>query len=186
MQTKQTNQIEGAVENIIESLITERLHWKVCSMAASSDSCFECGDAIVHIDAKTMLIKSEDNIVNVEKNQTTYIEGDILYVGRKNNPWTPNLKWYEKHKFYGYIPNLTYIVRVLYSAENLVERIFLISIPNGQLGEIFGREKILNAGKSKSKEGEALNIRFNLPEITNTEKQEWRIKLIFDRKTLQV
>jgi len=181
IKTNQVNQIEGAVENIVESLITERMHWKICSMAASSDSCFECGDAIVHIDAKTMLVKAEDNVINVEKNQTSYIEGDVLYVGKNSNSWTPNLKWYENHTFYGYVPNLTYVVRVLYSEESLVENIYLVCLPNGQLGDVFNREKILNAGKSKSKMGEALNIRFNLKEIIKVPNQEWRLKQLYSR-----
>ncbi len=72
-----TNVIESAVENILEGLIANQLHWNVCSMPVSSDSCFECGDAIIHIDAKTIKINDADhtgNRINVEAAQTTYVK----------------------------------------------------------------------------------------------------------------
>ena len=59
-----TNQIEHAVENVVEAMIANQLHWSICSMPVSSDSCFECGDAIVHIDAKTIVETDGDNTNN--------------------------------------------------------------------------------------------------------------------------
>lgn len=68
----------------------------------------------MHIDTKTCLV-SEGLNINVEKNQTSYIKGTVLKVGKSENHWEPNLNQYEEHKFNGYIPNLTYLVRFMYA-----------------------------------------------------------------------
>jgi len=49
------NPIESGVENIMNAMIARRLDWGIASMQGASDSCYECGDSIVHIDAKTIL-----------------------------------------------------------------------------------------------------------------------------------
>ena len=55
------NPIEHAIENIIEKIVAENLDWPICSVPISSDSCYECGDAVVYLDAKT--IKDNDTEV---------------------------------------------------------------------------------------------------------------------------
>lgn len=175
------NVIESAVENIVEGVVTEQLHWNVCSLPVSSDSCFECGDAIIHIDAKTVGIDdgdSRNNKVNLEAAQTTYNCGTPIVVSGKN--WEPKLNHYEQHKMFGDIPNLTYVCKVIYSDNNLVEQIRFISIPHGQLAGTFGNGAILGAGRSVQSTGERGNIRFLVDQICSV--QPWREKVIYCRK----
>ena len=172
-----TNKIENAVENVIEAIIANQLHWSICSMPVSSDSCFECGDAIVHIDAKTISDTDGDNKynkINVEAAQTTYVKGTQLNINSK--AWEPKLNFYEDHIMFGQIPNLTYIVKVVYSKQNSVEVLKLVSLPHGQLKAVFGGARILNAGKN----GSGNNIRFKECEITAI--QPWRVRTIYERK----
>lgn len=175
------NVIESAVENILEALIANQLHWNICSMPVASDSCFECGDAIVHIDAKTIIDTDPDNRnnkINVEGSQTTYVKGKALVVNKKN--WEPKLNQYENHTMFGLIPNLTYIIRIVYSEHYLVEKIKLISLPHGQLNEIFKGAEILAAGKNSGNDKKRGNIRFKEDNIASIEG--WRIKLIYEKK----
>ncbi len=172
-----TNKIENAVENVIEAIIANQLHWNICSMPVSSDSCFECGNAIIHIDAKTVLDTDGDakrNKINVEAAQTTYVKGTQLSINSKT--WEPSLNLYEDHVMFGQIPNLTYIVKVVYSKQNSVEVLKLISLPHGQLQNVFGGARILTSGKN----GSRTNIRFKECEIKAI--QRWRVKTIYERK----
>ncbi len=173
-----TNVIEAAVENVIEALIANQLHWNICSLPVSADSCFECGDAIVHIDAKTVVDTDNDNRnnkVNVEAAQTTYVKDIPLTISRKL--WEPKLKLYESHTMFGTIPNLTYIVKVVYSSMHLVEKIKLISLPHGQLYTRFGAD-ILQAGKSTGTV--RTNIRFQEEKISAIDS--WRVFEIYTRQ----
>lgn len=177
-----TNVIESAVENILEGLIATQLHWNVCSMPVSSDSCFECGDAIVHIDAKTIKKTDNDNVydkINVEASQTTYVKGTPLVVAAK--PWEPKLNQYEDHALFGNIPNVTYILKIIYSTPantHQIDKIKLISLPHGQLNALFGGNAILNAGRDK-RGATRKNIRFDETNITNVEN--WRVSTIYTR-----
>ena len=174
-----TNVIESAAENILEGLIANQLHWNVCSLPVSSDSCFECGDAIIHIDVKTIAEKDSDNTynkVNVEAAQTSYCKGTPLTVSGK--PWEPKLNFYEEHTIFGLIPNLTFIVKIVYSATNSVEIIKLISLPHGQLQDSFGGADILGAGRNSGGTTRG-NIRFKEEDILAVE--DWRVKNIFTR-----
>ena len=178
-----TNPIEDAVENVIEALIAKQLDWNVCSMTVSADSCFECGDAIIHIDAKTIAETDGDSIykkINVESSQTTYAKGNPITVAGKT--WEPKLNLYENHELFGEIPNLTYIIKIIYSEEHLVKEIKIVSLPHGQLHEAFGNERILNAGRSGSGDRRS-NIRFKEDEISNI--NAWRIKSIYLRKDVE-
>lgn len=175
-----TNYIEHAVENVIEALIANQLHWNICSLPVSADSCFECGDAIIHIDAKTIADTDNDNKydkINVEASQTTYAKGTPLTIAGKT--WEPKLNQYENHVMFGSIPNLTYIVKIIYSANHSVEKIKLISLPHGQLEPTFGGANILGAGKNGSSNPRT-NIRFKENDITAI--QPWRVNLIFERR----
>lgn len=175
-----TNLIENAVENVIEALIANQLHWNICSMPVSADSCFECGDAIVHIDAKTIVDTDNDSKydkINVEAAQTTYSKGFPLTVAGKT--WEPKLNQYENHVMFGNIPNLTYIVKIIYSTTHNVEKIKLISLPHGQLQTVFGGASILGAGKNGSSNPRS-NIRFKENDITAV--QPWRVYEVFVRR----
>ena len=183
-ENEKNNVIDSAVENIIEGIISRNLDWNTCSMPVRSDSCYECGDAIIHIDAKTIKIDDGDSIsnkINVEKSQTTYDYNQDLTIS--NKIWKPYLRYYENHNYYGKIHNLTYFVRVIYSEQNLVENISLISIPHGQLFSIFGKD-ILNAGKliEYSDHNKRKNIRFSINKIIETEGQEWRNEILYKRR----
>lgn len=172
------NIIEHAIENIIEAIISSQLSWNICSLPISSDSCYECGDAVVHIDAKTMKVKDGDyvnNKLNVQNSQTSYDSDSSFIVSGKT--WKPKLKKYEKHSNFGLIPNLTYFVRVSYSKKHLVEDISLITIPNGQFSGKFEGEKILAAGKSIKR----TNIRFQVKKILDYPNESWRHKYVYRR-----
>lgn len=177
-ENERRNVIDTAVENIIEGIISRNLDWNTCSMPVRADSCYECGDAIIHIDAKT--IKSSDNIntITVEKSQTTYDSNQEIIVSGKS--WRPNLKHYQQHNYYGEVPNLTYFIKVVYSEENLVENISLICVPNGQLFNEF-RDNILLVGRSNG-ENVRNNIRFKISNITFNEENVWRNHILFNRK----
>lgn len=180
------NTIEKSVENILEGIIYSQLGWRVCSLPVSSDSCFEVGDAIINIDAKSVKDIDNDatgNKVNLQSSQTTYVANKkITFAGSGHTrTWESKLKLYETHKMYGEIPNLTYIFKVIYSSENLVEEIYLLSIPHGQLYSVFG-DDILQKGKDRYTKPELSNIRFLTNVITAKKGQMWRQKLLFKRK----
>ena len=192
-----TNPIDSKAENTIENIIANQLHWDVCSLPVSSDSCYSCGDAIVHIDVKTTLDTDDDsptklNRMNIEAAQTSYVEGQVLavqtpYSGRGKIPqpanWTPKLKMYEQHTDFGQVPNITYFVRIIYSATNLVEELSLICVPNGQLCNIFGNANILQGGKVKTTNKlDWTNIRVLPAVISATPNQAWRDTVIYTRK----
>ncbi|MBQ3546743.1 MAG: hypothetical protein IJA34_17430 [Lachnospiraceae bacterium] len=185
--TAKSNTIEHSVENIVEGIIFSQLGWKVCSLPVSSDSCFEVGDAIVNIDAKSIKDTDGDatgNKVNLQRTQTSYSHGrTISFTGTGHTrTWEPKLKTYEKHKIFGEIPNLTYIFKAIYSNTNLVEELYLISIPHGQLYNIF-KDDILQKGRDRYNGAPTLgNIRFLTDEIIKKRGQGWRVKLLFKRK----
>lgn len=180
------NTIEKSIENILEGIVYSQLGWRVCSLPVSSDSCFEVGDAIINIDAKSVKDTDNDatgNKVNLQASQTTYVANKMItFAGREySRTWESKLKLYENHKMFGEIPNLTYIFKVIYSAVNLVEEIYLLSIPHGQLYSIF-KEDILQKGRDRYTKPELSNIRFLLNVITTKRDQNWRQKLLYKRK----
>lgn len=192
-----TNPIDSKAENTIENIIANQLHWDVCSLPVSSDSCYSCGDAIVHIDVKTTLDTDDDsptklNRINIEAAQTSYVEGQVLtvqtpYSGHGKKPqaanWTPKLKMYEQHTDFGLVPNITYFVRIIYSSTHLVEEISLICVPNGQLYNMFGNARILQGGKRKTNNKlDWVNIRVLPAVISATSNQAWRNTIIYTRK----
>lgn len=177
------NMIEKSVENIIESIIASQLGWNISSLPVSSDSCFECGDAIVHIDAKTIKKGDGDEVsnkVNVRNSQTTYDSSNSLIV--TGAPWQPQLSHYEEHAFFGRVPNITFIVKVIYSDSNLVEKISLICLPHGQLASLFNNQDILGAGKNGAGNTNRSNIRFLIEKIKTFPEGNWREKILFIRK----
>lgn len=186
--TDKANSIEHAIESIVEQLIAEKLNWLVASLPASSDSCYEVGDAVVHIDAKTVSNDDGDhtnNKVNVQENQTTFDSSQTIYLNvAKNDPWQPKLKHFETHDYYGVVPNLTYIVKLSYSEQNLVEELKLLCLPHGLFYEELG-DKVLGAGKTKDPEKNGIrrrkNIRFLFDEIIKVKGHEWRETLVYKK-----
>ncbi len=189
--TKKDNPIEQAAENIMSAMIARSLDWSVASMPGASDSCYECGDAIIHLDAKTILSSDNDsrlksNLIDIRQNQTSFDFDHSHEVTKRTGKkfiWKPKLHRYEKHKTFGLVPNLTYFLRVTWSKDdgkikNLVEEISLIAIPNGQFFDTY--KKILGGVKVYPERSNKLkNIRFNIKELS--EIDPWREKLIYTR-----
>lgn len=178
------NPIEHAIENIVEEVIAFDLNWPVCSVPISSDSCYECGDAILYLDAKTILETDPDAInekVNIQASQTSYDSSTTLHYSTKT--WNASVDHFAQHKVFGKVPNITYVMKFIYyidptTNEYLIKKIQLISIPNGQLFSKFGNG-ILGAGRSLK--GTAyLNMRFLIGNIKSIEL--WRVKDVYNRK----
>jgi hypothetical protein len=177
-----SNPIQKGAQNIIEGIIDRYQGWNIASMGASSDSCFECGDAILHLEAKTILNTDDDyraNRIMLERNQTSYDSSRRIPVAGKD--WQANLRFYENHSRFGEIPNVTYALRITYSRSNLVEEIRLISIPNGQFNTVF-TNSILFPGKRKGTGPTRPNIRFIINQIIGTTGHQWRNHILFTRK----
>jgi len=132
------NPIEHAIENIVENVIAKEFTWPICSVPISSDSCYECGDAILYIDAKTIKNTYQDAIsdkVNLQGNQTSYDSSRTITINSKT--WNAAVNHYAQHNVFGEVPNLIYAIKFIYSVDtttniHLIEKIELISIPNGQ------------------------------------------------------
>ena len=62
----------------------------------------------------------------------------------------------------------------------IIEKITLISLPNGQLCDVFNNSDILSAGKSKDGES-AKNVRFHVKKLVEIEP--WRVKTLYKRIT---
>lgn len=192
--SSKSNIYENKIENIVESIVTRQLGWPVCVTPISADSCYECGDAIIHIDAKTRCEKvwSEDqgtyiwngdytqNKIVAEKNETTYDSAQTLMYRSKS--WNANLSHYIDHRLYGEVPNLTYFFIIDYTLSNDISQISLVCIPHGQFSSVFGNS-ILGAGKSNH---ETLpirkNIRFLVNKILLHDDHNWRYRVCYRRK----
>lgn len=187
-----TNIFEKKLENIVEALITRQLGWHISSVAISSDSCYECGDAIIHVDAKTrcekVWSKKKNNYIPngdvtgnkivAEKNETTYDSNNTLNYAMK--PWKANLSHYVNHSVYGEVPNITYFFIMDYGLDNKILKLSLVCIPHGQFSDEFALD-ILGAGKA-TKATYRKSIRFLVNKITNKRNHEWREKILFIRK----
>lgn len=197
-----TNQIEDKAENIIENIINSNLSWDVCDLPISSDLCYSCGDAIIHIDVKTTKDTDPDspsniNRICVEAAQTSYSYGTTFNTpvttisGFTSAEWAPKLKLYEQHEDFGKVPNLTYFIRIIHSDNNLVEQIGFFSAPNGQLAPTMGGASILDSGKTYSPAaryrivGTTIlknnNIRFKINDIIGLAGNNWRYKILYTR-----
>lgn len=184
--TNKVNPIETASENIMNAMIARRLDWSVASMPGASDSCYECGDAIIHIDAKTILntdgdAREKSNRIDIRQNQTSFDFNSTYQIEKRDGKkfaWKPKLHRYENHKLFGQIPNLSYILRITWSHQNLVEDISFICIPNGQF---FSTHNSIIAGvKSYPLKGNELeHVRFDIKQLTNLDS--WREKVIYKR-----
>ncbi|KAA0549799.1 hypothetical protein FZW96_00140 [Bacillus sp. BGMRC 2118] len=177
-----SNPIQKGAQNIIEGIIDRQQGWNIASMGVSSDSCFECGDAIIHLEAKTILDTDDDHRFNrivLERNQTSYDSTRDIPVSGKG--WRSNLRFYENHVRFGEIPNLTFALRITYSRTNLIEEIRLISIPNGQFYPVY-LSSILAAGKTKGTGATRPNIRFLVDPITAVTEHSWRSEILFLRR----
>lgn len=183
--TAKANPIEAAAENIMNAMIARRLDWGIASMPGASDSCYECGDSIVHIDAKTIKDIDGDtksNRISVRQNQASFDFDNIHEVIKRTGKkfyWKPKLHRYEKHKIFGKIPNLTYIIKIIWSDKSLVEQISVVCLPNGQFFE--SHKTILESIKVYPRNGKTAtdNIRFNIKTLTNIDN--WREIIIYKK-----
>ncbi len=114
------------------------------STPIGADLLFETYNSFIHIDIKTCKKENASdykNSIPIGQNQTSY----------PSNSFNSNLPTYynrgnEKEKIC-----LTYILSVVYNYKNLeIESIMLISIPNGELKNIY-KNDIIKAGKNKGK-----------------------------------
>ncbi|OXS54897.1 hypothetical protein B0G93_13153 [Bacillus sp. V-88] len=181
-----SNVFERKVENVLESIISRQLGWYVSSTTMSSDSCYECGDAIVHIDAKTRTTSpgSEGDVtankITVEKNETTY--DSTFTINYRTKTWRANLEHYVTHNISGEIPNLTYFFIMDYNQHSEIERLAFVCIPHGQFRSTFTTpESILGAGRT-STDTERTNIRFLINDIISYPAHAWRQKVCFQRR----
>ncbi|WP_339216311.1 hypothetical protein [Ornithinibacillus sp. FSL M8-0202] len=179
-----SNMFEKKVENVLESIISRQLGWYVSSTTISSDSCYECGDAIIHIDAKTRStapgsdLDARGNKITVERNETTYDSNTTLTQGTKT--WEANLEHYVYHSISGEIPNLTYFFIMDYNENDNIVRLSFVCVPHGQFQSIF-TNRILGAGRTVT--GSIRNnIRFLINEFTAQPGHSWREKVVYVRR----
>jgi len=158
------------------------------SNPASSDLFFETDDAFINIDLKTY---STTNPVDAaekhiaEPNQSTY-SGPLhtrtkkkIKTGNKNlRKFNPNLKTvydYEDKRRKVTKPCLTYFIVIICEDNDFaVPCMYITCMPNGELREQYGGEKILGAGKRKN-----YDVRYYWGEEVN-------FKLLKDKKRIRV
>ncbi len=121
--------------------------------------------------------------MDIRQNQTSFDFENTYKVEHskthKEYKWKPKLHRYEAHDLYGKVPNLTYFLRVIWSATHLVEQISLISIPNGQFFDT--HNTILAGVKSYPPRGDVLeHLRFDIKKLT--ELDGWRERILYKRK----
>lgn len=182
------NEVDAGAERVLLAIICrEKPDWEVNSSPISSDALFETEDVLINIDAKTYRDRQrEEDKVNIRRNQTNY--GDnIHFISRSGVrfTWKPSLKTTYNHDTYGEIPCLTYIVKFIYNDDDqsLVES-QLISIPNGRLVDVYGKN-IFRRGKGSLSPGKPVpDIRFKIslfesPRLTTG----WERKEVIYKKT---
>lgn len=139
-------------ERIIYALLNGKGIGQPNSSPVGSDLFFEVEDAFIHIDLKTVQIRNIGDYTGkifVGNNQNSYntivnVRGEDRIYEEASLPtfYTIKQKNYEQKK-----PCLTYFITILYDSDTLdILNINLLSMPNGQLEEVYGN-KIIQAGK---------------------------------------
>ena len=152
------------------------------SSPIGSDMFFETYNAYVHIDIKTVTLSNIGDFkrnIFVGDNQNSY-KGTINVRGKEGRPYKGNLPTYYTMKngsnIIGHKMCLTYFIVILYNETNLdIQNITILSMPNGQLSDIYG-DSIIAAGKNKGK------IRYNYTQATKfklLENNPSRIKILY-------
>jgi hypothetical protein len=140
------------------------------SSPIGADLFFETYNAFVHIDIKTAKYDNPSDYkgkVPIGENQTSY------KIDKKYNVNLPAIYKYENKIC------LTYVLNIVYDdsqPELQIKTIILVSVPNGKLKSIYGKD-IIGAGKSKGK-----SFRFeykNKPYFELLENKSLRVKVIF-------
>jgi len=174
------NDVEKGAERVLQSLLSKQTNWDVNSAPISSDLLFETNDAMINIDAKTYKERhQEKNKINVGANQISYGQ-HVRMVSRPRKrgasstryTWKSALRTIYHHQILGEIPCLTFFVKFIYDdVTKLLKKIELISVPNGELENIY--RNIFSRGKSKIKSGKpirdirvVINI-FETPQLTS-------------------
>ncbi len=141
------------------------------SSPIGSDLFFETYNAFVHIDIKTAKIDNTSDYkgkIPLGKNQTSY------FLPEKN--YKVNLP-----TFYSYKNKicLTYFINIIYEEikdEINIKAVFLISVPNGKLNDIYGTD-IYNASKNK---GYAFRYKYSSrPKFELLDEQPFRIRKLY-------
>jgi len=145
---KQVSELAAGAERIFYSLLPSM--WKPNSAPIGSDLFFESTDAFIHIDVKTATKKNTSDYkgkVTIGRNQTSY-DSKQTHTG-KPTAVNPNLPQYYNKDSDKEKPCLTYTIQMIHDPKSLgIIAILLVSIPNGQLYNIYGN-KIVGAGKNK-------------------------------------
>lgn len=156
--------------------------WIPNSAPIGSNLFFESHNAFIHIEVKTARIDWPSDfkgLVPIGAGQTTY-EAHKTYRGAPIiiKPALP--KYYNAGKK-DEKPCLTYAIQIIHNPKTLdIIAILLISIPNGQLYDLYG-DKIVGAGKSK---GESFRFRYKeKPRFESLLDKPHRVKVLyFDEK----
>lgn len=144
---RQVSDFARGAERIFYWLLTTL--WIPNSSPIGSDLFFETYNAFLHIDIKTARSDNTSDYkgkVTLGKNQTSY-DAEETHTGAETQV-NPNLPEYY-HKDGEEKPCLTYTIQMIHDPETFeIIAILLISVPNGQLYEVYGTN-IVGAGKSK-------------------------------------
>mgnify|MGYP000451461872 CR=1 FL=1 len=144
---KITSDIAKGAERIFSHYMVEE--WEPNSCPIGSDLFYKTNNAYVHIEIKTARVNSRTQdykgLCPVSKNQTSYCATES-YTKRTMIKTIPNLPY----SYFEY-PCLTYAIQTIYDPDNNYSTlaVLLISIPNGQLFNIYGNN-IAKAGKLKN------------------------------------
>ena len=170
--SKKTGEMARGAERVISVLFPST--WRPNSTPIGSDFMFETFDAIVHVDIKTAEpINTSDHkySVNVGENQMSYHSEQYSTSG--NLPTHYNIKRGEEQ-----IKKIcvTFVLLIVYDDQDIV-KVFLISIPNGKLFEIY-KENLVTAGKTK---GKSLRFKYKNQSFQKLPNNPPRFKLIYSR-----
>lgn len=150
--------------------------WTPNSAPIGSNLFFETHDAFVHIEVKTSKIDYPADyrgLVPISERQTSY---EIVKRTGKN----PSLPTYYNKGRKTEKACLTYAIQLIHNPETLeMIAILLISIPNGQLYDLYG-DKIVGGGKVK---GASFRYRYKeAPRFEALSDKPYRIRLLYWNK----
>ncbi len=145
---------------------------------------FETPDAFIHIEVKTALINNPSDYkgkINVGINQTSY---------NLNKLFVPNLPQYYRPSSKIQKPCLTYIIQIIHEhAKSNIKALKLVSIPNGQLSQSYGKS-IFKSGKSGYKKAKDFRYAYSAEPYFKFLKEKYkenifRVELIYLAKALK-
>lgn len=154
--------LERGAERVIGHYLTE-FNWKPVSAPIGSDFMYETDECLFNIEIKTSLAMNPSDyrgLVPLLKNQTSYPAYE---------DFDPKLPQYYNKGRKEEKPCLTYAIHIINVDAKTILResldydpvsVNIISIPNGQLYQIYGK-KIVKAGKTRDSTGKRTSFRYN-------------------------